>query len=282
MFWINKSAIVLSVHGPHAVRYLNARLTNDILRLEIGKCCLAAALTPQGKTEAIFLVLKKAADSALIICDGGERAAVLAAFRRYIVADRVEVQDVSASFEVYHSYSLIADHAEVASINSTKNIGNSWLVGRYRSDQLGIDIIKSKEDALGFIKDDSLTDEEAKALRVAAKIPSFPEELEDRLFLEAHLPGSISSTKGCYTGQEVVERILSHGKSPKTLKAVRFMGTDPAIGAKVVFNNTNVGEVVSKVFSTKLNSLIGFVSIKNDDSIATSNLTAEAASLVDL
>jgi folate-binding protein YgfZ len=282
MFWLNKSALVFTVTGQHAIRYLNARLTNDIARLDVGRSCLAATLTPQGKTEALFLVIKKAADAALIVCDGGDRDVVLGAFRRYIVADRVDVQDVSSQFEIYHSYSLIADHPEISSVDMAKVIDKSWLVGRYRSKSLGLDIIKSKEDTLSFIKEASITDEQAKALRIEAKIPSFPDELLDRLFLEAQLPAAISSTKGCYTGQEVVERILSHGKSPKILKAVKLIGADPAIGSKITLNGAPLGDLVSKVFSSELNSLVGFVSIKNDDAIITSNLMIEGASLVDL
>ena len=105
--------------------------------------------------------------------------------------------------------------------------------------------------------------------------------MRERLFLEAGSVEAISSTKGCYTGQEVVERILSHGRSPKVLKAVRFKSQAVTPGQKVHKENTIVGEVVS-VYFREPSFAVGFVSIRNDESIRVSDLRVGAVSLLDL
>ena len=88
-------AIILSVSGRDARRYLNSRLTNNIKTLADGEVVSAGLLTPQGKTKAVFQVLSLGQDQFFLICDGGDRAKVMAATRQFIVADRVVVEDQS-------------------------------------------------------------------------------------------------------------------------------------------------------------------------------------------
>ncbi len=264
MFWLNRDAIILKISGPHANRYLNARLTNDI-RIHIGSSIQAAILTPQGKCEGVFTCLRTENDQVLLICDGGFRDEVIAAFKRYIVADRVDVVDVSSEYELIHLYQMPVELNLKNEFDAQIN-DYGIVIARRRSANLGIDILKNKNIPSRWTSLDEITSERAHYLRVLAKIPAYPQELKERLFLEASLNNCVSSSKGCYTGQEVVERILSNGKSPKILLPLDFKKSGANVGDKVTVEGSTVGEVVS-VYSFETMKPLGFVTIKNDTGI---------------
>jgi len=271
---------VLEVSGPHATRYLTARLTNDI-RFNVGQSCLAAILTPQGKTEGIFLVIKIENDTYLMISESGDSAEVISVLKRYIVADRLEVKDLSAGHELFHLYEQPSELSDLVNPYDCKQVGTSWAVARKRSRSLGLDIIKPKSIDLAVLRQESISELDYNIKRVEAGMASFLPEMRERLFLEAGLVEAISSSKGCYTGQEVVERILSHGRAPKLLRPVRFKSNNITAGAKVFREDVVVGEVVSAYYKGPDTGL-GFISIRNDDSIRINDLKVESASLLDL
>ncbi|MDZ4786514.1 MAG: hypothetical protein SGJ02_10620 [bacterium] len=268
-FQINKPTI-LDVSGQHAARYLNARLTNDIAKLGINENCIAAALTPQGKTEALFSVIKLDIQHFIIICDAGEKEEekekITSAFKRYIVADRVEVRDQSSDWKMFHIFNE-------ESFKSDQE--NSIFYQRKRTQDLGFDLL-SKDSKNIFAGIEEVSAQESELLRIKAGIPSFPRELnEDRLFMESGKLDWVSFTKGCYVGQEINERINSRGKSPKLLKVAVFNGElRAAINDKVLtVDNTNVGDLLSFEYSSKENKTYAFISLKNDLAILTSNVS---------
>lgn len=283
--YIFPNSFFIKVSGPHAIRYLNARLTNDIAKLEIGRACLAAALTPQGKTEGLFTVIRTASDAALLVCDGGDKEEVISAFRRYIVADRVDVVDESDKWSLCHLYSTKDRFPESSSEFNCKELeNNSWIILRKRSNDLGLDYLypKNSPDLEIFKNTNELDSSQASYLRIIGTVPSFPEEInKERLFLEANLLQAISFTKGCYTGQEVVERISSHGKSPRVLRALKF-NAPVAIEDKVSSNGSVVGEVVS-IANDENKNFVGFITIKNDETVLSSALlvNGNSASLIE-
>ena len=257
------STIVLEVKGRDAIRYLNARLTNDIKNLPIGDTCLAAALTPQGKTEGLFSVTKLSDERAILVCDGGDRNQVISAFKRYLVADRVEVSDISSETTLLHFIGEIR-------LSSYQYIIKN---PRKRSIEEGADILLG-HDSYKIIKadlkkDSFWDDQEVKLQRMRAGIPSFPEEInEQRLFVEAAFFDAISQTKGCYVGQEVVERVLSHGKPPKVLRLIEFSTKKEISSGQTVClpNGDAIGTVLSSVLDPENKVVYAFASIKNDPS----------------
>ena len=67
-------------------------------------------------------------------------------------------------------------------------------------------------------KGQMISDDAYHLLRVFSKTPQFGEDfLDTMLFSEFLIPEAVSFTKGCYVGQEVVEKIDSHGEAPRVL-----------------------------------------------------------------
>jgi folate-binding protein YgfZ len=202
-FYKIPSPVVLSVKGKDAERYLQARLTNDIRKLVEGSAMLAACLTPQGKTKALFRIYKVSNLEFLLIALGGDAAQILREFSCFIVADQVEVVDVSTVNPLF----LVTP--DVSLKTASLHFPDSYL---------GFNFLLGSLDSLSNLT--SLTKKDFDSYRMKNSLPEFPEEVRvDSLFPEAEIALAISNTKGCYAGQEVVERVIALGKVPARLTA---------------------------------------------------------------
>lgn len=101
--------------------------------------------------------------------------------------------------------------------------------------------------------------------RVEAGEPALGQDIgEDCNPLEAGLKDSVSFTKGCYIGQEVVARLNSYAKVRRHLRGLRFpAGTDPAGLQEVFLENLRVGNVTSAVRSKRLNATVALAFLKS-------------------
>jgi folate-binding Fe-S cluster repair protein YgfZ len=67
---------------------------------------------------------------------------------------------------------------------------------------------------------------------------------------EARLDASVSTTKGCYTGQEVIARIASQGRVKHLLVGLQAEGAEAIeVGGAVCADQQRVGEVTSSCWS---------------------------------
>ncbi len=236
LYKVNDTAIFLEVSGRDATRYLNARLTNDIKRLIPLNYCQAAALNPQGRTEGFFNIYKLEdgrEQRYFMLCQGGDSEKVVAALKRYIVADRVNVTDLSKSYCIIHVYdrNLCLSNNETAALSGSQFAYSSGLLIALaqHSKIPGIDIIvenSGKSEILARLEGESyirIDEVQAELLRIKAGIPAYPSELnEHSLFAEAKISTAISFNKGCYCGQEVMEKVDSYGRLPRELKMISF------------------------------------------------------------
>ena len=96
------------------------------------------------------------------------------------------------------------------------------------------------------------------SLRIEAGIPSYGNDLyEDTLPLEAGVLSALSFTKGCYLGQEIVERARSRGKVNWRLVGLLIGDPQPPLPEeKLVHQGKEVGEITSSCFSPTLRKTI--------------------------
>lgn len=279
IFFRQEGAVILAASGRDAPRYLNARLTNDVRSLPLGEHCLAAALSAQGKAQGLFQVLRIEESKFLLCGDGGDREGVMAAVKKFIVADRVEIEDRSSELVLLHAAARGADMAEIVTGGSALGASSAWLQGdqfAWRRDRVGvkgIDMLVAVDRADAWISKfrdaglGELGQEEREVARIVAGHPAFPTEINDsRLFLESGLKNAISFSKGCYVGQEVVEKIESHGRLPRCLVRYRVEGERAGDGAEIRSEDgVNVlGTVVSGAMHRASGSCFGFASVKAD------------------
>ncbi len=271
MSWFEiSSPIILEVTGKDSRRYLNARLTNDIRTLKQGGVIKAAALNPQGKTEALFTILCRSDEDFILYTDGGDAAKVIPAFKRYIVADRVAVKDSSASFSLFHTIK-ISLALSIVGAGAFLEIDGTIGVSSIRTPNSGIDLIVPKdkvEETKAILQKagPALTNEERTVARIQSGHPEFPTEIrEEMLFSEAGLTEAISYTKGCYAGQEVMERIDSQGRSPKKMIRIKVPNKIEFPAGEPIKNEegASVGEVLISAYDAAKNETLMFAVLKN-------------------
>ena len=130
------------------------------------------------------------------------------------------------------------------------------------------------------------------ALRLEAGIAWFGTDFEQRQIPhEAALEAThISFTKGCYTGQEIVERVRSRGHVNRRLAGMQFGGAEPPeadtklLARGIEGRGAEVGNVTSAAFSPLLGRPIGLGYVRREQSalgtiLQSSETTAEIIEL---
>jgi folate-binding protein YgfZ len=201
---------LLEFRGPDAVRFLNGQVTQNVPRLDAENITLPSCITDAKGRLQFRVWLMKSADGALwVSAPGVDAEALEARLTRYLIADDVEVTDLSGKWSLVH---FTADPGAVpagaiASESARFGVaGTDWWIPA----GLAVEFPES----FHLLEGDAL-----EAFRIAHGVPAWDRELYDGLLPpEAGLDTSdISYHKGCYIGQEVISRIKHAGKLNKRL-----------------------------------------------------------------
>jgi folate-binding protein YgfZ len=279
---------MLRVTGSERLRWLNGQITNEVKALKAGDGRRAAVLTAKGHLVA-DLVVYGLEDSVRIDLQRDRAAAVASAFESHIIADDVQVEDVSEGSAhlmlvgpAVQRVLAGAVGAEVGDLppwhHREARVGdvpvritsNRWLA------RPGVDVI-APMDAAGPVwqmllrtgRDVGLRPVGMRALerlRVEAGWPWFGVDFDEtNLLMEALAPDYVSLTKGCYIGQEVVIRIEHQGHLNKKLCGLVLEGaTMPARGATISVGDRAVGHVTSAVLSPALGRVIALGTLRRE------------------
>jgi folate-binding protein YgfZ len=115
------------------------------------------------------------------------------------------------------------------------------------------------------------------SLRLESGIAWFGHDYDDKQIPhEAGLEHShISYEKGCYTGQEIVERVRSRGHANRRLAELRFPVDEAATAeTKLLFAGNEIGSVTSSAFSPMLGQPIGLGYVRREHSAVGTQLNA--------
>lgn len=291
LYFAITDALIFMVSGRDAQRYLNARLTNNIRDLAVGAGCIGAALSPQGRTEGLYAVIRRGTEEFTVYCDGGNKEEVLPALKRYIVADRVTVSEPLEPATLLHVVSPAGNGlSDLPPATPAREAivyeSGGWLyVSRQRTPQMGFDIvlpasaIQEARDRFALHGIPEISATERHLLRIAAKMPQYPDELgQDILFSESQLLSAVSFTKGCYVGQEIVEKIDSHGKAPyliRTFSVSQKLDMSEELEIEMAVeggSRKTVGTVLSLASEPDSNTTCGFARLRNTPAVLGSPL----------
>ncbi len=226
---------VVRISGEGAETFLQALVTNDVVDIPPGRAVYAALLTPQGKFLHDFFVTPTADGQALLL---ETEAARLADLKRrltiYKLRSRVEIEDVSADWQVLASAGAIAPVDGALVFDDPRHAGMGqralWPTGR--------DLPDVSDDIDSY-----------HARRVALGVPdgSRDIEVEKNFMLEARFEqvNGIDFRKGCYVGQEITARSKYRGNVRKMLMPCRVDGDLPAPDTVVTVDGKDVGTVRS-------------------------------------
>jgi len=105
-----------------------------------------------------------------------------------------------------------------------------------------------------------------KIVRLEHGMPRFGEDISSRyLAQETQLAHAVHSNKGCYLGQEIVERVRAQGQVHRLLAPVRIAAeASPEPGTKLLVNGNPVAEITSAAFSPALGQVVALAYVRRE------------------
>ncbi len=261
---------LVRVTGPDRVRFLNGMVTNDVAHLAPGELCYAALLDRKGRLQADLWVLSLEGAS-LLDTAPGTGPVVAEILTKHVIADEVEIALDPQERLVLEGPESRArlERVGVSLPEPGRLREGTWegasllFVGRGVLGEEGIQVF-GEQDSLASLEGPLalplLSKEQAEILRVEAFLPRYGVDMTERnLPAEARLEAAISTTKGCYIGQEIEARVRSRGRVKRLLVQIAAERRVRA-GAPVSADGVLVGEVTSAVESPVRGALaLGYV-----------------------
>jgi len=277
--WLDLSARgKIKLTGEDRARLLHAMSTNHIQQLTPGAGCYAFFLNDKGRILADANILCRP-DHFLLDTEPETREKLYQHLDHYIIADDVTLEDrteATATIAVEGPESravLERAGAPVPEANyATADWGNR-LVARLNATGSGgffvFDAIERKAELIAALEAAGAEPGDAEALHVVRLEhgkPRYGEDLSERfLAQEANQPQALHFNKGCYLGQEIVERVRSRGQIHRVLMPLLLAShTPPEPGAKLQIGDANVAEITSGAYSPALGRVVALAYVRTE------------------
>ena len=253
----------LALTGSDRVRWLNGMMTNNVRDLAQGHGVYGFFLNPQGRILGDLYAYNRG-ESLVVDIEASQLAKILELFDHYIIMDDVEVANISDERVAIgmtgpkSSETLRAVGVDVPELQPLQFVdltgsyagitlvrGDNPLVESYeiwaspsRVEELAPRLIEAVAA--------SVSPEALELLRIASGIPKYGVDIREKdLPQETEQARALNFNKGCYIGQEIVERIRSRGSVHRKFTGFTVQGPLPAPGNKIELDGKEVGEVTS-------------------------------------
>ncbi len=287
----------IAVAGKDAARFLHGQCSNDVNNLAPWQSVRAFILDIQAHPFAEVFIVRRAAD---YLVDGPVRRAATLAPRldRYLLGDKADLADERELTVLLH----------LCGPRAAELLGRMGLEARAGEQRLGSDTVQlwprrrtpeggydllCHADGAARLAEPLLAEGAAcglrpagadalEMLRIEAGIPACDVDYNEQNILpELQLADAVSHTKGCYIGQETIERVRARGHVNRRLAGLTFAGMElPPAGAALISAGGNAGTMTSVVFSPRLGHGIGLGMVRSEhQNGATLTLRTETANL---
>jgi folate-binding protein YgfZ len=227
------------VVGPQAEEFLQGQLSQDVASMAPATSRSTFLLQPNGKVDAWMRIGRLGDDGFILDVDGGFGPDVHQRLERFKLRTK-------ATIELVEGWSWLAVRAAIEPVRPSTVHGFAFDVvwpGLRGFDLVGPPDVHALD--LPVVSSDAY-----EAVRIECGVPKMGAELtESTIPAEAGqwvIDTSVSFTKGCYTGQELVARIDSRGGNvPRQLRGVVVDGEQPPVGARVAVDDADVGSLTS-------------------------------------
>jgi folate-binding protein YgfZ len=281
----------LDFTGPDRVRYLNAILTNNIKDLRENHGTISLFLNPQGRILA-EIETQALPEKLFCVSYASIREPLVAALDKYIIMDDVTLTDRTEDFASLAlegpKAALLAeeltgvDPADLSELetrivsvqripcrlgkrSSGAAASAEFLVDRPHAEALWNILVGAvRKHGGGPAGYQALS-----ATRLEQGVPWYSYDFgEKQIPHEAGLQDShISYTKGCYTGQEIVERVRSRGQVNRVRVTMKYEAPQPpAPGTPLLSEGKEAGHTTRSAFSPALNTFIGMAYVRREKS----------------
>jgi tRNA-modifying protein YgfZ len=262
----------IKLTGEDRARLLHAMTTNHIQQLTPGSGCYAFFLNDKGRVLADANVLCRP-DYFLLDVEPETRQPLYQHLDRFIIADDVTLEDVTdptatIAIEGPQAASVLeragapvpeADYSSVdwnqalvARVNSTGSSG--FFIFAPASEKPAL---IARLEAAGAEPADAAA---ARVVRLEHGKPRYGEDISERfLAQEANQPQALNFSKGCYLGQEIVERVRSRGQIHRELRPLTLdMKEPPAPGTKL----EDATEITSAAYSPAMEKVVALAYVR--------------------
>ncbi len=243
--WIERDVVACS--GPDAATFLQGQLSQDVVGIAVGASRWSLVLQPQGKVESFVRVSRVAEAEFLLDVEAGHGAAMLTRLQRFKL--RVDCQ-----FETVDGWRCLAiralDDDGGAALDSLDTSSAAIVAPVDWPLTPGVDLLGPAVEVPSGVALDGGPKRAFERLRIRAGIPRLGAELDESTIpAEAGqwlIDHSVSFTKGCFVGQELVARVDSRGSNtPRKLRLLRIAHGVTTVGAEVMAGGEVVGAVTS-------------------------------------
>jgi tRNA-modifying protein YgfZ len=268
----------IAARGEDRARLLHAMSTNLVEGLQPGQGCYAFFLNAQGRILGDANLLCTA-DHILIDTEPETADSLAAHIDKHIIADDVTLEDMreltcAIGIEGPRAAGVLAALGAPVPLSAcTHQCWGSRLVAALSaSGQPGCRIIApaGEKDALiaelESTRIAAASPETVRIVRLENGKPRYGEDITDaNLAQETQLAGALHFNKGCYLGQEIVERVRARGHVNRLLVRLSLEGsTPPAPGAVLRSGETEVGAITSAAFSPALGHVVALGYVRAD------------------
>ena len=246
--WLTRFRIT----GEDRVRWLNGMVTNTIRDLAPGTWNISFLLNAQGRIQGDGATYAFA-DHLEFATDAAQSIKLREHLDRFIIMDDVELADVSstalgiagpqaADLLAGLGYPLpepggLVETAEVVLVRQSSESFILWIAPET------IETAWKKLLAAGAVP---CGIDAVEALRVLRGVPRYGADIHEKsLPQETGQMHALNFNKGCYLGQEIVERIRSRANLNRQLRAFHLEGTFCSLPSPLTSNGTEVGELTS-------------------------------------
>ena len=258
----------IAVRGEDRLRWLSGMVTNAVQQLPEGQGNYSFLLNAQGRIQGDAFVYHDT-DHLVLAIDTDQEHKILAHLNHYIIMDDVELEGLCPQFE---SIGLAGtEAADVLQrlglsvpelpLDATAMIHHQWLEGsavtivRVKMGETPRYEIWAKPAEIPGIWKQLIAGgaqpcglDAVEALRILEGIPRYGIDLADRdLPQETSQTRALNFNKGCYLGQEIVERIRSRGAVHRSLRQFQLSGPLPSLPADLHAGDTAIGKLTSAV-----------------------------------
>jgi folate-binding protein YgfZ len=275
--WIDLSGRgKIRVSGEDRVRFLHAMTTNHVEQLAPGDGEYAFFLNSQGRILA-DVYLFHLGESFLLDTEPETAGKVFQHLDKYVIADDVTVADETTEWSTVGlegsdaAASLEALGAPVPANDCGIALWGARLVARAAATgPIGFRIFapaSERPELLAQLAGAAIPEADAEAARTVrlehAK-PRYGEEITERyLTQETAQLHAVNFNKGCYLGQEIVERVRSRAQIHRRLAAVHIRSSvPPPPGTKLKVDGKDAGEIASAAFSPALGEVVGLAYVR--------------------
>lgn len=261
-FFDCSSRVKLRITGTDATRFLNGQITNDLRKANATSAIQASVLNAKGKLSAHVFI---SADDGTFLLDADAelREQLPARLERYIIADEVQIEDVTEQLSIFH---VIGEAAPTVPTSTRVIAANRF--GRPGWD-LWFNPAEHEQVHQALAASFPFCDEACtEVFRIEQGIPRWGRELTGEIIpVEANLePTSIDYSKGCYIGQEVISRMKMSGQTNKRLCGLTSVSGAPIqAGMRLTADSDpgkDAGWITSAARSPRLEKELGLGYVK--------------------